>query len=102
LNGREATLLIAVGRVGHYMEVNHMESGELTEVIGCINAEDRDCVVNNSSHVADYATVGIPCGGAGTVIEERERKEVEMYMKQLALNMRDMMKARREVGIWIK
>jgi len=53
LTGREATLLIAVGRVGHYMEVDHIESSELTEVIGCVNAKDRDCVVEDSGHVAD-------------------------------------------------
>jgi hypothetical protein len=102
LNGREATSLIAVGRVGCHTEVDRMESTELTEVMGCVNAEDRDRVVEDSGHVVDYATVGVPCGGTGTVVEERERKEVEMYMKQSALNMRDTMKARREVGMWMK
>jgi hypothetical protein len=82
LNGREATASIAVGRVGRHTEVDRMESAELTEVMGCVDAEDRDRVAEDSGHVVHYATVGVPCGGAGTVVEERERKEVEMYMKQ--------------------
>jgi len=42
-----------------------MKSGALTsklmEVTGCIDAEDRDWVMEDGVHVVQYATVGVPC-----------------------------------------
>jgi hypothetical protein len=82
------------------MELDCMETGELMEVMGCINTEDSNYVVEDRVHVihhvvedgvhviyhvvedgvhiVHYTTVGIPCGSAGTVVKGRARKGVVM------------------------
>jgi len=94
--------LIVVSIKGCHKELVRLETGKLMEVMGCIDAEDRDRVAEDSVHIVQYATVGVPCGGGGAVVEERERKEVDMTLNQLVAKMRDAMKAMREVGMWMK
>ena len=101
MNRREAMSSIAVLQNRCYIELAQLETGELIEVTGCIDTENRDWVVEDRVHIVQYATVGVPCSSSGTVVET-ERKEVQMKLKQLALKIRNAMKVRREVGILMK
>jgi hypothetical protein len=37
-------------------------TGKLMKVMGYVDAEDRDWMVEDKVHIVQYATVGIPCG----------------------------------------
>jgi hypothetical protein len=73
------------------MELNHMETSKLMEVIGCIDIDTKDSnhvvedrvhvihhVVEDGVHIVHYTTVGILCGSASTVVKGRARKGVVM------------------------
>lgn len=79
-----------VSTQGSQTERAQTESCAQTEVMVCVEAEERDSLGGGKEEAAhepvlQHASVRVPCGDAETPVKESMTKEVGMWAKQAAL-----------------